>query len=374
MKPQNKKVLIAITKSNFGGAQRYVYDLAVGAKHAGHDVSVLCGGEGLLVDKLKESGIRVISLPTLGRDISILHDLEAFLFILRTLKSEKPDVFHTNSSKMGGMGNLAARLAGIKTIIFTSHGWAFNEDRSLIQKIILYKLVWFTIFLSHLTICVSEKTENDVEWMPFIKQKLVLIHNGIEAFPLMERLKARNFLVQNTASDELLVGTMAELHRIKGLDILLEAWSKFKQTSNGTLIIMGTGEEKDNLQNMAQKLHISDSVVFKGYVDNAKSYLSGLDIFVLPSRSENLPYAILEAGLSKLPIIATRVGGIPEIITNGVSGKLIQRGDVDSIVENLILLSKDKDLRTKLGQAIYEKVTNDFSINKMLDATLKLYE
>ena len=128
------KIVYGITKSNFGGAQRYVFDLTKLAHKAGHDVSVICGGEGVLVDRLRNHGIKVFALPHLKRDISIVDEIRALHFIFRTLFAENPDVFHTNSSKMGGLGNFAARLAGVRKIVFTAHGWAFDEPRPVWQK------------------------------------------------------------------------------------------------------------------------------------------------------------------------------------------------------------------------------------------------
>src|SRR3989338_8632392 len=113
------KILYGITKSNFGGAQRYVYDLAKDTRGRGHEVGVICGEGGVLVKKLKDEGIRVIEIKEMKRDISLVDELRSFHFIFRTLFQEKPDVFHTNSSKMGGLGNLAARLAGVRRVIFT---------------------------------------------------------------------------------------------------------------------------------------------------------------------------------------------------------------------------------------------------------------
>jgi glycosyltransferase involved in cell wall biosynthesis len=104
------KILYGITKSNFGGAQRYVFDLAREAKLAGHDVAVICGGAGALVQKLEQNHIRVILLPHLKRDISLVDEFRSFHFIFRTLVEENPDVFHTNSSKMGsGISPLASQ-------------------------------------------------------------------------------------------------------------------------------------------------------------------------------------------------------------------------------------------------------------------------
>ncbi len=351
------RILFGITKSNFGGAQRYVFDMAVGAKKAGYEVVVLCGGNGPLVEKLKKENIRVISTPELGRDISLLKDLKSFLFILKTLKRERPDIFHTNSSKMGVMGNLAGRLASIKKIIFTGHGWAFNENRNWLEKLIIKEGVWYTILLAHKTICVSEKTKKDISNWPFIKNRLVIIRNGLEKFDLTPR------------TDE----TIAELHKIKGLDILLTAWSKFTKNYQAKLIIIGGGEERENLQNMANNLGISDLVIFKGFVDNARSLLSTFDIFVLPSRSEAMPYAPLEAGLAGLPVIATSVGGIPEIIENNASGILIEKENPEALLSALIKLYENAGLRKSLGENLKKKVETEFSLDKMLRETLVLY-
>ena len=356
------KIIYGITKSNFGGAQRYVFDLALESKKIGYDVAVLCGGSGPLIEKLRNKNIRVISLPSMDRDISFLKDFKSFLFIVRTLKKERPDVFHTNSSKMGGMGNFAGRIVGIKKIIFTAHGWAFNENRNWLSKLIIKDLVWDTILLSHKTICVSNKSKKDVSWMSFVKNKLVVVHNGIEKFELTPR-----------TDESFTVGTIAELHYIKGLDILLGAWSNFIKTNKGTLIIFGDGEEKQNLQNMAKNLGIFGSVTFKGFVENARSLLSSFDIFVLPSRSENLPYAILEAGLAKRAVIASQIGGIPEIIQNENCGMLVPKENVMALTNALIKLANDKTLRETLGNNLYKIVTEQFTKEKMFKKTFALY-
>lgn len=356
------KILYGITKSNFGGAQRYVFDLVTAMKKRGHDVAVLCGGQGPLVERLTKEKIKIIPLDRLERDISIVKEFLSFFRILKILKEERPDVFHINSSKIGGLGTFAGRLVGIKKIIFTAHGWTFNEPRPVWQKAIIKFFVWLTIFFSHKTICVSEKTKQDVEKWPFIKNKLVVIHNGILRFNLAER-KDKIFTV----------GTIAELHRIKGLDILLTAWSKFTKNHKARLIIIGEGEERQNLENMAKNMGASDSVIFKGFVDNAPSLLSGFDIFCLPSRSEAMPYALLEAGLAGLSVIATPVGGIPEIIESGINGVLVPVEDSETLFSTLILLAEDQDLRKRLGTNLKLSVQENFSFERMIENTLNLY-
>lgn len=366
------KIIYGITKSNFGGAQRYVFDLATETRRAGHEVAVLCGGSGVLTKKLKENEVRIIEIKEMKRDISLVNEFRSFWFILQTLKKERPDVFHTNSSKMGGLGNLAARLAGINKIIFTSHGWEFNAPRPWWQKILIVIFTWFTLLLSHKTVCVSEKTKSDLKNFPFIQNKLSVVYNGIEKFELLEKTNAREKLGIHD-NNVLLVGAISELHPVKGLDILLDAWAKFMKKRDAVLVILGDGEMRENLENLANKLGLENKVVFKGYMDNAKQYLNAFDIFCLPSRSEALPYALLEAGFAGLPAVATNVGGIPEIVENGISGALIPPEDSETLFSTLVLFSEDKNLRNRLGSAIHNVIEERFSIEKMVRQTFALY-
>lgn len=366
------KIIYGITKSNFGGAQRYVFDLATEAKKCGHYVAVMCGEGGVLVEKLKEKGIRVIEIRRLKRDISLVDEFRSLHFIFRTIFEEKPDVFHTNSSKMGGIGNLAARLAGIKKIIFTAHGWAFNEPRPWWQKIPIKFFVWLTILLSHKTICVSDKTRLDVASFPFVRNKLTVIRNGIDKFEILPRAQARRELdIHDDTS--LIIGTLAELHPIKGIDILIEAWDKFSKNRHAQLFILGDGEEREDLEELVEILGLTSSVTLKGYVENARQYLSAFDIFVLPSRSEALPYTVLEAGFVGLPVVASSVGGIPEIIETGVNGVLVERENPEMLFSTLLLLAENKELIKRLGDNLKETVLKDFSVKKMAEETLRVY-
>ncbi|MGB3921759.1 MAG: glycosyltransferase family 4 protein [Minisyncoccia bacterium] len=356
------KILFGITKANFGGAQRYVFDLATEAKRRGHEVAVLAG-EGLgLSERLEKENIRIIKIPGLERDISWTKEIKTFFELTKVLRRERPDVFHINSSKMGGLGGLAARLVGIKKIIFTTHGWAFNEPRPEWQKMFIRFLAWLTILLSHKTICVSEKTKNDVADLLFVENKLTLIYNGIREFPMSQR-----------HTDTFTIGTIAELHKIKGLDILLAAWGKFVKNRKATLVIMGEGEERLNLENMAKNMNTSDSVIFKGFVENARSFLKDFDIFCLSSRSEAMPYSLLEVGFAGLPVIATEVGGIPEVIENGLDGILVRPEDSEALFSSLLLLSGDKNLRQRLGEGLKKKIKEKFSFERMAEETFKLY-
>ena len=187
------QLLYVITKSNWGGAQRYVYDLALASRERGYDVAVLAGGTGPLLQKLEAAGIRTLSLPLRQRR-SFLGDLltfGSFFALIRIFRTERPHIVHTNSAKAGGLGNLAARLASVPFIVFTAHGWEFNAPRNLLSKGGIAFFSWITMLLSHRTIAVSDAIRRDVRWWPGVSKKLVVIRNGIDAPAFKTRESAR---------------------------------------------------------------------------------------------------------------------------------------------------------------------------------------
>ena len=367
------KILYGITKSEpFGGAQRYVFDLTREAKKAGHDVAVLCGGNGSLVEKLKAENIRVIPILGFGRDTDWFGDFFRLLFIIKTVWREKPQVFHINSAKMGGAGIFSGRLLGVPHIIFTANGWAFNEPRPFWQRALIKFFSWLTIACAHKTICVSEQTKKQIASWPLIKYRLVVVRNGVEPFNLMPRAEARQALGIHDRK-ALIMGVNSELHRIKGLDVLIKAWTKVVRNHEAQLIVMSDGEERQNLEKLIETLGLTQSITLKGYVDNARQYLLAFDLFCMPSRSEALPYALLEAGWAGLPVVASSVGGIPEIIDSGANGILVEKENADALFSALVLLYENLDLRIRLGNNLKQTIKKDFSIKKMITETLRVY-
>lgn len=374
----NKKILYCITKANFGGAQRYVYELAVEAKKRGHNVAVVFGEPGTLGDKLGSKGIRIISIPSLGRDIGMLKDFKTLLALYKLLKEEKPDVIHLNSSKIGLLGGIAAKFYSRKNknpklkTIFTGHGWAFNENRFFIIRYIFKKLHAITIRLANVTIAVSEKTKRDIEDLAKGK-KIKVIYNGISRFNLLDGFASQQKIGQNV-EEEIWIGSISELHQNKGVDILIKSFSQVASDyPDVALVVIGGGEEKENLKKLVSKLGLQDRVHLLGFVDNARQYLQAFDVFTLTSRTEAFPYALLEAGLAGLPVIASNVGGIPEVITDGQSGLLTEPGDTEAISKAMESILGNPEKRDKLGKNLKQKVETDFSLEQMFNKTFSLY-
>lgn len=388
---EKKKVLILITKSNWGGAQKYVFDLATNIPKDAYEVTVMAGSEGIMIEKLKESGVKSFGNLAIGRDISIWKDFRAFFELISILRKQRPDVLHLNSSKIGGLGALAGRLTGIKRIIFTSHGWAFNENRTLLSKIIIKSIHWITVVLAHQTISVSDKLKKQMVNWPFINDKIYTIHNAIKPEAIFSKANAELELIKINPSlkqkfdvfnskKTIIIGSVGELHHIKGYEYALKGISDLiisqKQTNpsiNILYLIIGTGEEKVKIESTIKKLGMEENVILLGHVKDAYHYLKMFDIFLLSSLSESFGYVLLEAGLASVPVIATAVGGIPEIIDDMKSGILIQSKKSTEIKNAIEFYLTHKKTRREHGVALHDKVLKEFSIEKMISETLKTY-
>lgn len=367
------RILYVITKANWGGAQRYVYDLATAAKKTGCNVAVAYGKEGELARRLATAGIDGFSLPELMRDIGLFTDVRAFIALARLFRNERPSIVHLNSSKAGILGALAARIAGVPKIIFTSHGWAFNEARPWWQKLIIYKLVWLTIFLSHQTICVSNAVRRDVAWMPGVRKKLIVIHNGIACGTLFSREAARSELAPHTVG-KYWIGMLSEFHPTKRVDDAIAAFALLcEHHPEAVLLIMGDGEERYRLEQCIRDFHLGRCVLLMGHVEDASRYLRAFDLFVHASLTEALGLAILEAGCASLPVVATRVGGIPEIIPDDDHGLLVPPRNPEAIAAAIESLMSNPQRAAKFGAHLRTRVQYFFSKEQMLSKTFALY-
>lgn len=368
--PKKKKVLIVITKSNFGGAQRYVYDIARSLKEK-CDISVACGGDGLLVEKLKAENIRIISIPYLARDVNPWKDILVFFRLYSLFRKERPDILHLNSSKIGGIGSLAGTLAKVPRIIFTAHGWAWNEDRGMISKLLIRLIYALTFTFSDDVIAVSDSIRNQALSLPF-SNKITVIHHGIDDALVYDKTIARNILPKKSLEAGMIVGTVAELHPIKGLTYSIEAFSLMKDLDL-SYVIWGEGDERKKLEELVVKHGLEEKIFLQGSVPEAALLMKAFDYFLLPSLSEALGYVILEAGRAEIPVIATSVGGIPEIIEDMKSGILVHPKNTKDIARAIRFMAQNKDKNAVMARALKETVSSKFSLVSMIENTARIY-
>ena len=374
--------MYVITKSNWGGAQRYVYELATSLPPDKFDVSVAAGGQGLLREKLAGAGIRVISIPALERDINLIKEILSLFSLAKIFRQERPDIVHLSSSKAGGLGAFAARglrIFGIKPkVIFTVHGWAFNEDRNFLARALIYFLQWLTVSFSDKVILISTYDYLKALQIPLLnKNRFVLIHNGLIAPSFFEARYAKTYLsslIKTIKPDEksLWLITIAELTKNKGLEYLIEAAGLIRQ-EKFFLIIVGEGEERGRLEARIKKLGLEKRIFLAGFIPEAARYLKAADVFILPSVKEGLSYVIMEAMAASMPVIATTTGGIPDLVAEGETGILVRPKEPKALADALEKLSADENLRKTFGARGGKTVVEKFSFEKMRADTLALY-
>ncbi len=373
-----RKVLLSITKSNWGGAQRYVYDLATHLPPEDFDVSVAYGGTGspgdpagVFEEHLTKAGIRTHHIRAFIRDISFRKEIAAFFELLKLFKSERPDIVHLNSSKAGGLGALAARCARVPTVIFTAHGLPYEEDRSVFMKAFIYVATWITFLLCSKVITISKPNYENARKLLFCKSKITFIHNGISTLSFLSPKEIKERLTPHNAP---MIGAIGEYTKNKGFLYLIRAAGILKKEKvQFFLCIIGEGEERAYLEKEIKENDLESCTVLTGFIPDAFQYLPAFSVFVLPSLKEGLPYVLLEAGQAKLPIIASDTGGVRDIITSNSLGLLFQSKDEQELATHLTHLLQHTSTARRMGEKLHAHVIENFSLDAMVMRTTALY-
>lgn len=361
------KILYVITKSDWGGAQKYVYDLATKFNSLGNDVGVCFGGTGEMYTRLlSHEKVKLYPVQSLARDISIKKEILSLYELYRVYKDYRPDVIHLNSSKVAGLGALIGRICSIKKIIVTIHGAPFREDRNSISVLVIRLITWISCMLAHKVIAVSQKDEFDLARLPFIKNKIKTIYLGLQYEALVEKKKK--------TSRETNIVTIAELHPNKGLLYAISAVEALiKKGYHVTYTIIGEGVSRKDIERMIHIKELGEHVKLLGHISQASILLSNYDVFILPSVKEGLPYVLLEAGKNMMPVVATITGGIPEIIVHQKTGLLVRPKDVKGLTEELENIINKKEDSKRMAQELHSHVVSNFSHSKMITQTAQIY-
>lgn len=356
MSKDKKAILYIITKSNWGGAQKAVFDLATHPKiNKNYDVKVLSGNDGELLSKLFDHNISTDTI-NIANNLNPFSTLIALYRLYKYIKNESPDIVHLHSSKISMLGSVAARVAGVPLIIFTAHGWPHNESRNILVKLMLRIIMHGTVLFSHRTIAVSENIAATLGAPSFLKKKMTVIYNGIEkkVYSTLPKLSSGSHDGKTIKH----IVSIGELNTNKAHDTVLNILPQIKGVHYH---IIGEGKNRAKLENIIKTKNLESRVTLYGHKPNAKSLLSQYDLFLLPSRTEALGYVVLEALQAGLPVIARRVGGVPEILRDLPYARLYNH-DTDLIG----LLEEDLPSDFKWSDS-------RFDFEKMIDRTIYIY-
>ena len=368
------KILYIVTQSEWGGAGRYVVDLANALPRDQFLVSVAAGGDGFFFSKLS-SDVSTHVIKHMVREINPLEDLLCFFELVRFFKKERPDIVHLNSSKAGVLGTFAAQIAGVKKIIYTAHGFVFNEPLPTWKKTFYRLSERISGMPKDMIICVSDfdrQTALELHIAPITK--LITIHNGITHYPLASRETARIRL--GILEKATIIGTVANLYPTKGLPYLLEAAAILNKKLDIQLVIIGRGNEETSLRQKISTLAIYSNVTIVTNIPagEAAALIPAFDVFVLPSIKEGLPYTIIEAMAAEVPIVATRVGGVPELIEHNKNGLLVKPKNPEALAFAINQLLRDRALCKQFTLASHSKAGIEFSLQQMVQKTIAVYQ
>lgn len=340
-------------------------------------VGFACRPSGPLIEEVLKYGITFHPIRHLLQEVNIFSDLIALWELILLLKHQKYDIIHTHNSKAGFTGRLAAKIAGVPIVVHTIHGFSFHDfERPQRQKLFIL-LERFAARFADKLITVSEPLKQWGLRLGIGKAaQYITIYDGIEIEKFkMDFLPEKKKLEFGIEPEELVVGSISKLWEGKGLEEILRAAQKvILVVPNVKFIFVGEGYLREKLERLTQELGLSNHVIFTGFRRDIPEINAIFDIAVLASLFEGLGRVLLEAMVLGKPVVATRVGGIVDVVDDGKNGILVPPGDYNAFATALITLLQDRQLRVKMGEAAKQKIDERFSAQTMVKKIEELYD
>lgn len=328
------------------------------------------------IEEAKDRGVKVVPISSLVRKIAPVQDLQAFFSLWRLMLQERPDIVHTHTSKTGILGRWAAKMAGVPIIVHTPHGHVFYGHFGPLVSRFFLAIERLTASITDCMVALSEGERTDyIRFSVSSPDKIVTIHSGVE---IDRYMKAEVNVEEKRRSlglnpDGLVVGTVGWLLPIKGPIHLLNAMARIWQSHPETrLVFVGKGELEGKLRAEASRMGVSERVTFLGWRDDIPEIMQILDIFVLPSLNEGMGRVLVEAMAAGRPVVASKVGGIPDLVEHKKNGFLVGPGDVNGTALAIKRLLIDKGMRDEMGR-MGRAMAQNFTVEGMVKKIDALY-
>jgi glycosyltransferase involved in cell wall biosynthesis len=337
------RVLRIFSRLNVGGPAVHVILLAEGLDALGYTTTIALGAEapreGNMRDLAARKGVRCVQVPGLGREIRPFADARALLGLYRMMRTLRPQIVHTHTAKAGVLGRAAARLAGIDTVVHTYHGHVlrgyFDPGRARLFRAIERRLARATRQL----VAVSQSVKDDLVALGIAPaDRIRVIPLGLELAPLAGALPRGSLRAESGVSGTApLVGIVGRLTAIKDLPTFLAAAARVRaETAAVRFAVVGDGEERAPLEAETARLGLAGIVHFHGWRHDMAEVYGDLDVVVNTSLNEGTPVALIEAMAAGRPVVATRVGGTPDLLGGGARGRLVPPGDPSAIAAAIL--------------------------------------
>jgi len=374
------RVLRLFSRLNVGGPSVHVILLTAGLKDRGYETHLVIGQEspreGNLFDLAALKGVAWVALPGLGREVRPWRDLRALLGLYRMMRSFRPHIVHTHTAKAGMLGRLAARVAGVPVVVHTFHGHVLRGYFGPLTTA-FYRAVERRLGASSdVLVAVSDSVKRDLVALGVAPAaKIRVIPLGLDLEPLAGVLPRGSLRGEAGVPESApVVGIVGRLAPIKDVGTFLRAAAAVRAAVPAVrFAVVGDGEERGRLEAERARLGLEDCVFFHGWRRDMAAVYGDLDVVVNCSRNEGTPVALIEAMAAGRPVVATRVGGTPDLLGDGRRGLLVPPGDAGALATGVVDALRRRDpvlARAREGQAY---VLAHHSSRRLIDDVDALY-
>jgi glycosyltransferase involved in cell wall biosynthesis len=375
------RVMRIISRMNIGGPATHVVLLNAGLDRRGYDCLLVTGSEGANEGSLRDlalsSDLRLAMIPELGREIAPWSDFVTVVKLYRLMRRERPHVVHTHTAKAGFVGRIAARLAGVPVVLHTFHGHVFHGYFSPAKTRLFLLIERLGARLSTRIITISPRLREE------IAQFGVTGSERIEVIPLGFELEM--FASQPRGAGDFrrslglpaaatLVGAVGRLVPIKNIPLLLEAVALARQEDPAIrVVLVGDGALREELEVEAEALGLGQAVIFTGWRHDLASVYADLDAVVISSHNEGTPASLIEAMATGCPVVSTRVGGVPDLIADGETGRLVPPGEREALAAALLELFREQERTARMAELAQRQVLERHQARRLVADVDRLY-
>ncbi len=377
------RVLRVIARLNVGGPALHVTYLARGLADRGYETTLVAGdvgrGEESMAFVAERAGVEVVSLPGLSRELSPLRDALAAFKLAHLIRKLRPDVVHTHTAKAGAVGRAAALLAGPRrpVVVHTFHGHVLRGYFGTLGTLMFRTIETVLARTSDRLIAVSPEVRDELVALHVAPdEKFSIIRLGIELEPRVRfdgdpaEVRRRHGI----PPAKFVVGWFGRMTAVKRTDDLLTMLAGLRERGiDALLLLVGDGDDRERLEQRAHDLGLARSCLFLGYQDDVAPWYAICDAVVLTSASEGTPVTIIEALAAGRAVVATKVGGVPDVVDEGETGFLVRPRDTHALAERLEILARDPNRRAEMGRLGRERVLERYAVERLVDDVDGLY-
>lgn len=379
------RVMRVIARLNMGGPALHVSYLSAGLIERGYETTLVSGtlarGESSMSFVADNLGVRVVPLAELGREISPVRDVVAAWKLAKLIRKERPQILHTHTAKAGTIGRLAALMSGPArpaVVVHTFHGHVlrgyFDPFRAAAFRLLEKGLARASTAL----VAVSPEVRDELVRLHVAPEsKFVVVRLGIELEKRVHAdpgLREESRRLLGVTPHRFFVGWVGRMTGVKRVDDVLLGFARLREQGvDAVLGLIGDGPDRDGMERKAKELGVIRHCLFLGYQEEVAPYYAAFDAVMLPSANEGTPVSVIESLAAGVPVVATRVGGVPDVVRDGEDGYLVDAGDFTALGDRLADLARDPERRRAMGAAARSRILERYAVDRLIGDIDDLY-